>query len=342
MGIKSFENYKVEDFVADESFINYHLYLSEKDRLFWKQWLIDNPAKKVMANQAGELIQLLSLTLNKREYQDEFKKIEAVISAKNSPGLFTRLNPDKTFQSSRRNKRSIKYIVLCVLILAAGAFYLLTRPFQNKSLPLSSTVNEGNRIMTFTLSDSTVVTLAPNSMLEYPSSFTGSNRQVYLKGEAGFNVKRNEHFPFKVHTENIVTTVLGTVFNIKKPGDSAVVVELLKGKVKVEIEDTTARSAAPILLYPEEKATYVFRDKHFYKNLNPAEFNISFSHNSFEEIAARLKTVFGKTVVNNSSTKKWRFTGEFRNTTAREIIENICVIKNLNSKAVGDTIIINN
>ena len=160
-----------------------------------------------------------------------------------------------------------------------------------------------------------------------------------MQGEAGFNVKRNEHFPFKVHAKNIVATVLGTVFNIKKLGDSAIVVELLHGKLNVEVEDATLQ---PILLSPDENAVYVFHSKHFYKNTISSEFNVSFRQNSFEEIAARIKNVFGITVINQSDKKNWRFTGDFKNTTAKEIIENICLIKNLRSKVVGDTIVINN
>ncbi len=337
---KFFGKYTVEDFIADETFINYHFRIDEKDKIFWDEWLKNNPSKRLMAEEASQIIQSLSLTLNEKEYQDEFKKIKIAIDKKEPRPVFRFLNWNKSSHTDRRKKRSLQYMILVFLVLTTGAAYFIIQRPENKISPLSQTINSGGKAITFTLSDSTIVTLAPNSSLQYPSSFQGENRQVYLNGEAGFNVKRNEHFPFKVHTKNIVTTVLGTIFNIKKPGDSAIVVELLKGKLKVEIADTTATS--PILLYPNEKATYVFRDKHFYKNSKAAEFNVSFRQNSFEEIAARIKSVYGKTVINHSNKKNWRFTGEFKNTSAAEIIENICLIKNLSSDVVGDTIFINN
>ncbi len=342
MDKKSFEYYRVEKFIADESFINYHFRINEKDRIFWEQWLIKNPSKRLMVREASEIIQSLSFTLNEKEYQDEFEKIKIAINKKEPDPVFRFLNRNKISHSYHRKKRSIQYMIMGLLILIAGATYLLTQHPENKIFGLNQTISSGDKAMTFTLSDSTIVTLAPHSTLQYPLSFQGKNRQVYLQGEAGFNVKRNEHFPFKVHSKNIVTTVLGTIFNIKKPGDSAIVVELLKGKLKVEIEDATIASLNSILLYPDEKATYVFHDKHFYKNSNAAEFNVSFRQNSFKEIATQIKNVFGKTVINHSDKKNWRFTGEFKNVTAKEIIENICLIKNLNSKVVGDTIFINN
>ncbi len=339
---KSFENYRVEDFIADDSFINYHFRLNEKDRVFWEQWLMKNPSKRLMAREAGEMIQSLSLTLNEKEYRNEFNKIKIAISSNKPSPVFRFLNWDKISPSGRRKKTTIQFLSLGLLFLSAGATYLFTQHPINKTAQLNKTVNSGASTLIFTLSDSTIVTLAPNSSLQYPLSFEGKNREVYLQGEAGFHVKRDEQFPFKVHAKNIVTTVLGTIFNIKKQGDSAIVVELLKGKVKVEIEDAGIASIHPILLYPDEKATYVFNDKHFYKDASPAEYNVSFRQDNFEEIAARIKNIFNKTIINNSSKKNWRFTGEFKSTTAKEIIENVCLVKNLSSKVAGDTIFLNN
>jgi transmembrane sensor len=341
MDKNSLANYGIEDFVADESFINYHFRSNEKDNIFWDQWLLKNPSKKLLAVEAGKIIQSLSLTLSEKEYQEEYDKIRDAINKKKAPQLFRVLNWDNIFKPDHRKKRSLLYIIPALVIISAALAYMLFQHSENNIQPLSKTVNRSEKPMIFTLSDSTVITLTPNSSLQYPSSFQGENRQVYLDGEANFNVKRNEEMPFKVHTKNIVTTVLGTIFNIKKRGDSAIVVELLKGKLKVEIEDSTNNLHA-ILLYPNEKATYVFNDKHFYKNSKVIESDVSFHKNSFEEIAARIKNVFDITVINQSDQKNWRFTGEFKNTTPKEIVENICLIKNLKSREVGDTIFISN
>lgn len=342
---KSFQNYRVEDFITDESFINYHFHRSEEDRIFWEGWLIKNPSKRLIANEASEIIRSLSLTLSEKEYGEEFNKIKVAINRKEINRfnrVFGFLNWNKTFNSDPGKKRSMRYATVTLLVLTGGAIFFFTKSPGNHTIPLSQTINSGSKDMTFTLSDSTVVTLAPNSTLQYPLSFEGKNRQVYLNGEANFHVKRNEQFPFKVHAKDIVTTVLGTIFNIKPAGDSAIVVELLKGNVKVEIEDSTNKLSTSILLNPNEKATYVFQDKLFYKITNPAKFSVSFQQNNFDQIAAQIKNVFGITIINQSDKKNWRFTGDFKNTTAKEIIENICLIKNLNSKVVGDTIFINN
>ena len=330
----------MEDFVADESFANYYFHLNKMDREFWEEWLSENPFKKTIATEAGEIIRTLSMTLNEKEYQEEFKKIKMAIYKKEPLPLFRLLNWNKNSNQSR--KRSPKYLMIALLFIIVAIIYVLTRPAENKNFVLHNITNSGNQPIIVTLNDSTVVTLSAGSKLEYPELFGGKNREVFLQGEAGFHVKRNEKFPFKVHAKNIVTTVLGTVFNIKKTGDSAIVVELLSGKLKVEIVDSTVKSPQPLFLMPNEKATYVFSDKNLYKNVQSLIFDINFKGNSFEEISARIKEIFGKTVINKSNKKNWRFTGDFKNTTAKEIIENICLIKNLKSKEAGDTIFITN
>ncbi len=68
--------------------------------------------------------------------------------------------------------------------------------------------------------------------------------------------------------------------------------------------------------------------------------HLAFKQSSFEEIAGKIKNVFGVTVINESNNKAWSFTGEFKNTTAKEVIENICLVKKLSFEVKGDTFFI--
>jgi len=45
MDKKSFSDYKAEDFITDESFINYHLDDNSADGLMWKEWILHHPEK---------------------------------------------------------------------------------------------------------------------------------------------------------------------------------------------------------------------------------------------------------------------------------------------------------
>ncbi|HLX65736.1 MAG TPA: FecR family protein, partial [Puia sp.] len=196
--------------------------------------------------------------------------------------------------------------------------------------------------------DGTTVTLAPRSSLRYASDFGEKERSVSLNGEAQFAVSRKTDQPFEVRENELKVTVLGTVFNVgKEPGDSILVVELLKGKLNVERLDSTGLPITSIMLNPDERVIYNRHDKRLYKETwqpkteTPVQIDhILFQRNNFDEIAAKMKAAFGIKVINQSNKKNWMFSGEFENATAEEIIKNICVVERLKFETTGDTILI--
>ena len=85
-----------------------------------------------------------------------------------------------------------------------------------------------------TLTDGTKVWLNAESTLEYPETFEGKpNREVYLKGEAYFEVTKNASQPFRVKTDALETLVLGTSFNVRAYSKEDTQVTLVEGSVKV-------------------------------------------------------------------------------------------------------------
>lgn len=112
------------------------------------------------------------------------------------------------------------------------------------------------------LADGSVVTLQPKSEIAYERKFDGPLREVYLSGEAFFNVSRDEKRPFRVYSEEVVTQVLGTSFTVKAyVGDKEVTVAVRTGKVSVYAKhhkeaSKEASSAKPIILAPNQQAVY--------------------------------------------------------------------------------------
>ena len=84
------------------------------------------------------------------------------------------------------------------------------------------------------LSDSTVVWLNSNSELKYPISFTNNKRQVYLKGEAYFQVKKNKKKQFEVNVQNVDIKVFGTQFNVNAQENDLIKTTLVEGSVGVK------------------------------------------------------------------------------------------------------------
>lgn len=91
-----------------------------------------------------------------------------------------------------------------------------------------------NKRQTIHLPDGSTAILNADSHLDYPSAFTGRTREIYLSGEAYFDIKHDPSKPFLVHTGKIVTRVLGTAFDIRAyPDDETIKVTVTRGKVQV-------------------------------------------------------------------------------------------------------------
>lgn len=109
----------------------------------------------------------------------------------------------------------------------------------------------GSRPLAVILADGTKVWLDAGAVLTYPTAFYGGKREVFVSGQAYFEVARNSNQPFSVTstTNNTTIDVLGTTFNVRAFRDgSDMQVALLSGAVKVNT------GKASQLLHPGEQA----------------------------------------------------------------------------------------
>lgn len=108
-----------------------------------------------------------------------------------------------------------------------------------------------------TLADGTKVWLNSGSHLKIPGNFGEYTRDITLSGEAYFEVAKNKHKPFIVHTSELNITALGTIFNVKAYCDEPIIETTLEeGSVKIEPNHAGSRNTDPIYLLPKQKAIY--------------------------------------------------------------------------------------
>ncbi|MDD4226860.1 MAG: FecR domain-containing protein [Mariniphaga sp.] len=89
------------------------------------------------------------------------------------------------------------------------------------------------------LPDGTRVHLNAGSRLVYPEFFVDKVREVFLVGEAFFDVEHDQEKPFIVQTTDIRIRVLGTRFNVSAyPADNIIETVLAEGKVRLELNNT--------------------------------------------------------------------------------------------------------
>ncbi len=104
------------------------------------------------------------------------------------------------------------------------------------------------------LPDGTKVWLNADTRLNFDKKFNGVLREVYLDGEAFFDVAKNKDRPFIVHTSDIDIRVLGTAFNVKSYKEEATIeATLIHGSIQV----TKQKECIPkIILSPNEKLVF--------------------------------------------------------------------------------------
>lgn len=99
-----------------------------------------------------------------------------------------------------------------------------------------------------TLTDGTVIWLNAATSLSFPATFSGAKREVFLKGEAYFEISKDVKHPFIVHSGKQMIEVLGTQFDISAYSDeSSIQTTLLEGAVRLN---------GNIMLKPGQQATY--------------------------------------------------------------------------------------
>jgi ferric-dicitrate binding protein FerR (iron transport regulator) len=113
------------------------------------------------------------------------------------------------------------------------------------------------------LSDGTMVYLNAGSSLRYPVKFLKeTEREVFLEGEAFFDVVKNEITPFVVNANNLNVRVLGTKFNLSSyPEEESINTVLVEGSVALYEKNKVFDSENITLLEPGHKAQWNKRIK---------------------------------------------------------------------------------
>jgi ferric-dicitrate binding protein FerR (iron transport regulator) len=125
--------------------------------------------------------------------------------------------------------------------------------------------NSGTELQKIALNDGSIISLEPGSEVRYPEKFD-AKREVYLSGEAFFEIAKDAAHPFLVYTNEVTTKVLGTSFRIKARQQSKeIVVAVTTGKVSVYAKPASAgflsKSVQEVTLTPNLQAIYSRSDQ---------------------------------------------------------------------------------
>lgn len=266
---------EIEDFLADESF---RLWMkSENDVDGWEEWTLEHPKR-------AKLVQEARLWLLAMKVPEDNLSQEQVDTALQNTWM-------KIEQKEQGRKMEQKLIQLwnttwfrkiaAIVVFGLLSVYVYNNYFANNHNDsyydqivnntdedgLLEQINNSNKPQIITLSDGSSVLLQPKSKLSYPKIFRGNERNVYLSGEAFFEISKNPKKPFFVHANEIVTKVVGTSFRVKAYASQSDVEVLVRtGKVKVNSNKKNHNlSQKEIVLLPNQGLRFTRKDQTFDK-----------------------------------------------------------------------------
>ena len=108
------------------------------------------------------------------------------------------------------------------------------------------------------LSDGTTLWINAGSHVRFPNAFDTESREIWLDGEAYFEVARDKNRPFIVHTSDLNVKVHGTKFNLKAYDDEDIFeATLIEGLVSLETRNMLGNIENEVFLKPNHKAIYL-------------------------------------------------------------------------------------
>ncbi len=358
-----------EEFILDKEFYNWILNPDLELNQFWISFIEEFPEKGIIIREAAFIIksfqplepeipeQRLKLILQKVKASDKIIKLNRFGWLKYAAGIalitaigsliWLMVQTKTQFPLETADNSGLKGQI----ILANGT----TKEFDTEQTTIkqtssgtlainndtidikqTSTPTAINKIIIpygkrseITLADGTHIWLNSGSQLSYPTEFKSNSREVYLSGEAFFDVKHDKEKPFYVITRDIKIKVLGTSFNVTSyEEDNTIQTVLVKGKVLVGKNQLFAKT---LDLIPGERMTYNKNNKDLTKDQVDVKLYASwvngyliFESLPITEVYKKLERYYNRNIITESGLDKITFSGKLDlKNKVEDVLENI-------------------
>jgi transmembrane sensor len=317
-----YNNYDIEDFLADEDFIRWVKNKGGGRAFFFESWLKTNPVNKEKALTARELLQLIK-SEQLQPTQAEFDQVFAsLLKYQNEQQPIT--------VTSTRNTINIWWRWAAIILFVFSFSFVINEFLEKPPVEIVQTIqyikksNPPGQRSQIHLPDGSKVYLNSESSLVYAENFGTANREIRLQGEAYFEVKKNDSLPFIVQTGIISTKVLGTSFNVNARDNANVSVVLIEGQVEIRQTETQfwqefiLKSGEKVIANDQEIKT----SQYHYRDIAWKEGVLIFEDASLAEVKNTLEQWYGISIsIENRPGGKWNYSGKFKNTSLEVILE---------------------
>jgi len=260
------------------------------------------------------------------------------------PSLIIESDRSKLKKEIRQIKKSNKVFFLqnknwaiaaSFLLLMGLSFFFYQSSVNTITKQYATKPGEHAKIM---LSDGTKIWLNAGSNLRYPAKFKGDTREVYLTGEAFFDVAKDKKHPFIIHTDKMDTKVLGTSFNVQAyPDQTTQEVSVLTGRVNVKStvteENVYVTPGQKVVFKSQSNKLKAFTDipvnsiSLWRKNI------IVFEDAPLPEVIATINRNYNVTIeIGNKNLNNLKISAYFKELPVNEVVALVCNIINADYK----------
>ena len=304
--------FKEEDFCEDTDFIHWVISPTEESNRFWTSFQKKYPHKMKEIERASEFIKTLHFQEFEPSHDDLTRLKHRIWEDIQTP--VRQLNPwtRPAFWAAA---------AVALLVMAAGIFWWTLQPTTYQTAY--------GEIRKITLADGSIVTLNASTKLKVADNLNIETvREVWLEGEAYFDIAKLRGAKFIVHTPEAQVEVLGTEFNVSTRRKSTKVV-LHEGKVKLQASHTQ-----PVVMKPGDMATVSDKDQHIQlKIVTPKNYDswkesiVVLDDRPVTEIVQMLEDTYGISVqFENPLLLNKKLTGRLSLKSSDEFVENLATI----------------
>jgi len=292
---------------------------------------------------------LLSLLRQDKEIdhflEDKIKNSDQYLDKETEQRIYKRIRAGKSqgkkpFVTAVSFRKAMQWVAVIILpLLSALVVYFLTsNPLSGENVTITAPKGEKANI---TLADGSLVWINSGSTLTYHNDFNRKKRELFLDGEAYFEVAKDPKRPFIVHTRDMDIEALGTAFNVRAYlEEKHVSTILLKGKIKVDAQGQQRVLTENQRVIIDKSALTFSTDKVFAADfIQWKDGNLYFENSSFDEIALTLSRVFNVEIrFVSERLRSMRFSGTLGNSSIRNALDILSLTSSMHYEMNGTVI----
>ena len=333
--------------------------ISREDEEYLVRWINNNPGSLKELNELRMLWNFASIS----------SRIEHHLAENEWKLFLQKIRKGKSIQLKPQSKimnwlpRMAAVFILGAVISAAITYSIFNT--GNNNVVYQEINTPAGAKSKVNLPDGSTIWLNAGSTLRYSNQFGKKNREIFLTGEAFFEVAKNKSKVFVVQASDLSIKAYGTAFNVKSyPDENTVETTLIEGSIGVKRTGLKSGKADEILLEPNQRVVYykpsnkkeqIQTEKAelaaksiktepepkrltymISKGIDPIPYTswkegtLLISSENLADLAIKLERKYDVTIhFENEALKSLKFTGSLENETVEQVIEAIGIAANI-------------